>query len=128
MNNVVQAECKRVLERNDTLCADVEVIIEGKEHHLIALFAESKDNDYDMIMVLRKDASREIDWYDNDLHAAYEDVTEELFQDQHGETHWGEREKFKEQVLSFGSVRADIKSKLDQAKLEKQKELARSTV
>ncbi|MBP1154685.1 MULTISPECIES: hypothetical protein [unclassified Paenibacillus] len=119
MVKVKYAECKRVLERSDELCADVEVILEGEDKRLVALFAESEDNDYDMVMVLQKDASLDIDWYDNDLHAAYVDVSKELFSDEAGETLWGPRESFKEQVLSFGGVRDQIAAKLDEAKRQK---------
>lgn len=121
MVKVTHAVCKRVLERSDELCADVEVILEGEDKRLVALFAESKDNDYDMVMVLQKDASVDIDWYDNNLHAAYVDVSEEFFADEAGETLWGSRESFKEQVLSFGSVREQIAVKLEEAKRLKMK-------
>ncbi|MUG71488.1 hypothetical protein GNP93_12495 [Paenibacillus validus] len=116
MLDVKNAECKRVLERSDRLCADVEVSVEGEKSTYVALFSDSKDNDFDMVMLLKKDADSDIDWYDNDLHAAYVDVTESLFQDKHGETHWGARETFKEQVLSFGTVRADVRRMLEEAK------------
>lgn len=114
-NQVKQAEFKRVLERNGRLCADVEVELEGDGGKLVVLFEESEDNDLDMVMVLRKDAETAIDWYDNDLHAAYEDITVELFADREGQTHWGPRESFKEQILSFGSVREHIHRSLENA-------------
>ncbi|TVY00282.1 hypothetical protein [Paenibacillus cremeus] len=115
---VKQAECKRVLERGGQLCADVEVVLEGEPKALVALFAESKDNDYDMVMLLQKDADTEIDWYDNDLHAAYVDVSETMFDNSSGETYWEPRESFKEQVLSYGRVKEEIRSKLEAAKRE----------
>lgn len=113
---VTHAECKRALARDDQLCADVVVKLEGKSDRLIAIFAESRDNDYDMVMVLQKDEDSGTDWYDNELPAAYVDVTEKLFADEEGEIHWGPREHFKEQVLSFGNVREQIRSKLEEAK------------
>ncbi|GMX64170.1 hypothetical protein Elgi_34430 [Paenibacillus elgii] len=119
MNPIEYAACRRVLERGDQLCADVEVRIKGRENYLVVLFAESQANDYDMVMVLEKDADRDIDWYDNDLHAAYVDVTEKLFADGAGETHWNPREAFKEQVLSFGDVREQIRQQLKEARLQK---------
>lgn len=119
MNPIEHAECRRVLERGDQLCADVEVRVKGSGTHLVVLFAESQDNDYDMVMVLEKDADRDIDWYDNDLHAAYVDVTEKLFADEAEETHWNPREAFKEQVLSFGDVREQIRQQLEEARLQK---------
>ncbi len=48
MNPIEHAECRRVLERGNQLCADVEVRVKGRDNHLVALFAESHDNDYDM--------------------------------------------------------------------------------
>ncbi len=119
MKPIEYAECRRVLERGDQLCADVEVRVKGRDNQLVVLFAESQDNDYEMVMVLQKDADRDIDWYDNDLHAAYVDVTEKLFADEAGETHWNPGEAFKEQVLSFGNVREQIRQKLEEARLQK---------
>ncbi|MFB0842745.1 hypothetical protein [Paenibacillus oleatilyticus] len=119
MNPIEHAVCRRVLERGDQLCADVEVRVKGRDKHLVVLFSESQDNDYDMVMVLEKDADRDIDWYDNDLHAAYVDVTEKLFADEAGETHWNPRQAFKEQVLSFGDVREQIRQQLKEARLQK---------
>ncbi|UUZ80065.1 hypothetical protein LJK88_34510 [Paenibacillus sp. P26] len=119
MKNVKNAEFKRILERNDRLCADVEVELEGEPDKLVALFAEAEDNDLDMVMVLRKEADTDVDWYDNNLHAAYVDVTVEMFADRAGETHWGPREKFKEQVLGFGNVRERIHKALSEARMEK---------
>jgi hypothetical protein len=113
--NFKSAEYKRVMKRGDTLCADVEVQLEDKEHSLIVLFAESQDQDYDMVTILRKEADLDVDWYDNDLHSAYVDVTVSLFTNEAGETLWKIRETFKEDVLNYGDVREQLDKHMKQA-------------
>ncbi len=38
-------------------------------------------NDYDMVRIIRNDADLELDWYDNNLHSAFEEVTDKAFTD-----------------------------------------------
>lgn len=116
---VTDAECKRVLERNDTLCADVEVKIAGEEKPFVAIFAESEGQELEMVMLLKNDADPALDWYDNDLHIAYADITETMFADDQGASVQGAKEDFKEQVLMHGTVREDIRRMLRNAEAEK---------
>ncbi|MGO4275285.1 hypothetical protein AB4Z22_36555 [Paenibacillus sp. TAF58] len=101
MSEIKQANIVRFTERNDVRCADVEVKADGIKGILLAEFTATKDNEFDMRHVYRKDASNEIDWYDNNLHEAFKDVSEELFNK-------GEREAFIEEILSFGSIRKEL--------------------
>jgi hypothetical protein len=117
---VVDAVCKRVLERSDTLCADVEVKIAGEENPYIAILTEANEKDYELSMLLKNDANRELDWYDNDLHAAYEDVTEKLLRDP------ATKADFTEQVLTHGTVRADVRRMLSEAKVQKEAQMIRA--
>lgn len=114
---VRRAVFKRLLERADRLCADVEVTTEGKQGgRLVALFVEEAENDYKLVSVLRNDAELETDWYDNNLHDAYEEVTDQLFAGQaEGEA---ARKAFESEVLAFGDVRARIREALAEAKEE----------
>ncbi|MDF2960266.1 MAG: hypothetical protein K0S39_2001 [Paenibacillus sp.] len=111
---IKHAEFKRIMERSDTLCADVEVQVEGDNRSLVVIFTESPDQIFDMTMILRKEAELDVDWYDNDLHSAYEDVTESLFQHK-----TGDREALKEAVLNYGNVREQIGKHLKEAKTVK---------
>ncbi|WP_205516829.1 hypothetical protein [Paenibacillus sp. SYP-B3998] len=108
MLTIKHAEVVRFTERNDIACADVEVKVDHSKGILLAVFTASKDNDFDMTHVYRKDVSGEIDRYDNNVHQALEDMSEALFQNEAEETKWGEREAFKEQVLTFGSIRKEL--------------------
>ncbi|AEI40076.1 hypothetical protein [Paenibacillus mucilaginosus] len=123
MAGIKHAECKRIVERSDQLCADVEVQLEGEKQAFIALFTDAGDEDYRLEMILKNDADPAIDWYDNDLHAAYEDVTEELFGGTQGGSGWSSKEEFKEAVLAYPGVRSQIRTQLDAAEAQKLQEI-----
>ncbi|WP_426452237.1 hypothetical protein ACP26L_09320 [Paenibacillus sp. S-38] len=123
MAGIKHAECKRIVERSDQLCADVEVHLEGEEHALVALFTEAGDKEYDLVMILKNDADPAIDWYDNDLHAAYEDVTGVLFGGKQGGYGWSSKEEFKQAVLAYPGVRQQIRTQLDAAEAGKLQEI-----
>ena len=75
---------------------------------LLAFFGRSQDNDYDLVAIVKKDAAAEIDWYDNSMHCAYPDISMELFETRTMKTDWGQRETFKEQVLTFPGIREEL--------------------
>lgn len=102
MRKIKQANIVRYTERNDISCADIEVKADGLQGVFLVEFTGSNDNDFDMRHVYRKEVSSEIDWYDNNIHEAFKDVSEELFKK------WSEREEFKEGVLTFGSIREEL--------------------
>ncbi|WP_308634798.1 hypothetical protein [Paenibacillus silvisoli] len=112
--NVTDARVRRATDREGIHCCEVEVHTDDAgSPELLAYFGASRDNDYDMIAVVKNDARSEIDWYDNNMHTAFADVSDELFDTPTMKTDWGERESFKEQVLSFPGIRAEIGRLMD---------------
>ncbi|UJF31668.1 hypothetical protein [Paenibacillus hexagrammi] len=107
MKEVAYAEIVRFTERNDIRCADIEVKLEGSSETYLAEFTASGDH-LEMSHIYKKDVSTEIDWYDNNLHDAYVDVSEQLFGRKASIAKGNEREDFKEQVLTFGSVKKEL--------------------
>ncbi|GGI44641.1 hypothetical protein GCM10008018_08120 [Paenibacillus marchantiophytorum] len=103
MKKIKQANIVRYTERNDVRCVDIEVKADGVHGVLLAEFAATLDHDFDLRHVYRKDASSEIDWYDNNLHEAFQDVSDELFHSK-----WVEREEFKDAILAIGTIRTDL--------------------
>jgi hypothetical protein len=108
MYKIKEAKLVRMTERNDVPCAHVEVEVEGMNDSMLVEFTRSKDNSLDMTHVYRKQASRELDWYDNNLHQAFHDVSSKLFQQNGQLTDLGEREEFKQQVLAFGELEKEM--------------------
>ncbi|MFC5652705.1 hypothetical protein ACFPYJ_27020 [Paenibacillus solisilvae] len=111
---VTGAHVRRAIDRDGIRCCEVEVRTDQLEApELLAFFGTSQDNDYDLVAIVKNDASSEIDWYDNSMHSAYSDISMELFETTTMKTNWGERELFKEQVLSYPGVRAELHRLLD---------------
>jgi len=58
--------------------------------------------------VLRNDADREMDWFDNNLHQAFEDITSSAIEP--GEK--TERQSLQESILADDDVRRDVEAAL----------------
>lgn len=112
---VIEAHVRRAIERDGIRCAEVEVETDDTSAPaVLAYFSLSKDNDFDMQAIVENDANKETDWFDNNLHQAFKDMTISAFQNVNMKTDWGAREVFKEQVLSSGRVRAELTRLLEQ--------------
>jgi hypothetical protein len=112
MYKVKEAKLVRITERNDVRCADVEVQVAGMNDVMMAEFRSSANHTLDMTHIYRKDVLQELDWYDNNLHQAFEDVTTDLFSQNGQKTDGGERESFKKQILEYGNLEQEILSQL----------------
>ncbi|QYR23345.1 hypothetical protein KZ483_10760 [Paenibacillus sp. sptzw28] len=111
--NVTNAHVRRTVERDGVRCCEVEVHTGSSETpELLAFFSESLDNDYDMVAVIKNEAATEIDWFDNNLHNAFTEISVDLFETVTMKTDWGRRETFKQQILSYPGVRAELSSRL----------------
>lgn len=106
---VKSARVRGAVDREGTRCALVEVDTEAYgAGGLLAYFGPSSEGEYDLAAIVHNDASRDIDWFDNSSHLAYEDVSIGLFETESMKTDWGQREAFKEQVLAAEGVREQI--------------------
>jgi hypothetical protein len=76
MARVVKADFRRVLERGGQALAEVEVLTDHRQNpQLLAYFSTSPDGGYALVQVLANNADYEVDWYDNSMHSAFEDVS-----------------------------------------------------
>ncbi|KIL39086.1 hypothetical protein SD70_22475 [Gordoniibacillus kamchatkensis] len=107
MGAIQDAKFVQLAERGDVKYADIEVRLSGHETPLLASFAWN-GGDPQLASVYRKEASRELDWYDNSLHSAYVDLTAELFDNGRGELGIGSRDDFAAEVLSHPNVRREL--------------------
>jgi hypothetical protein len=108
MDKITSARLVQISERNDKKYGDVEVYFEDRTEPFMVEFASAQDNDVVMTHVYQKSVSTELDWFDNNLHQAYEDVTMSLFTRETHQTNLGTREEFKQSVLEFGDVREEL--------------------
>jgi len=113
MIEVQHAMFRRTAMKDGRYCGEVEALTnDAGTPKVLVYFAVSEETDYDMVAVVANDADTDIDWYDNPLHQAFANRTDSLFRSEDKAAGWGERESFKEQVLSFGSVREDLAREL----------------
>jgi len=94
-------------ERDNQAVAEVEVhSADPGESDLLVHFRKGPKG-YQLVRVLKNDADTIADWFDNDLHAAFRDVTQQIFD---GPSHGGgdDRGAFAERVLETGDIRAQL--------------------
>jgi hypothetical protein len=107
MLTVQQSSFRRMLDIGGQAFAEVEVhTADPHEPELLAYFRNGPKG-IQLVRVVVNDADSEIDWYDNNMHQAFEDVTTRLFS---GPSHAAnnDRNQFAEAVLKTGGVREEL--------------------
>lgn len=108
--NVIEAHVNGAADKEGVPCGEVQVQTDDPQcEQVLVYFRLAEDEEYDMVSVVRSDADLLTDWFDNSMHTAYEDITMQWFENEALKTDWSRRETFKQQVLSSGHVRADLK-------------------
>lgn len=77
MARVVNAHFRRVAELGGQAVAEVEVMTTHRQNpQLLAYFSRApEDGGYSLVQVLANNADYEVDWYDNSMHSAFEDIS-----------------------------------------------------
>ena len=110
MYSIKDAKIRRMTEVNGVPCAEVEVYpASAGEPRVLAYLAPSAPlGGYELMKLVRSDASLEVDWYDNSMHTAYEDATDTAFQDSALGTAAEERELFVQKLLAAGTLNQQL--------------------
>lgn len=112
---VIEAHVRGAVQHGGIRCGEVEVTTDdAKAQVVLAYFSQSEDNDFDLQAIVRNEADTITDWFDNNMHHAFEDITISAFRNINMKTDWGARESFKVQVLSSGRVREELARLLEQ--------------
>lgn len=107
MLSVIGASLRGMRDVGGERLAELEVrTADPAAPELVACF-RSGPKGYQLVRVFANRAQTEIDWYDNNLHEAFEDVTMTLFS---GPGHAGpnDRKAFAGQVLALPGVRESL--------------------
>jgi hypothetical protein len=107
MLTVLQASFRRLVNREGQTLAEVEAHTDlAGNPELLAYFRDGPRG-YQLVQVVANDASTQIDWYDNNLHEAYEDVTMRMFSGpSHAAVH--DRTAFAQQVLGMDGITEEL--------------------
>lgn len=102
------AKFRRPVEIEGRLCAEVGLIPDDdKETPLLAYVAPVRNGGYEIVRLLRNDAHFETDWYDNNLHNAFEELAEETFIN-NNEISCSDRDSIVDAVLGSNEVREAV--------------------
>lgn len=104
MIKVREAQFRRVLDRGGQNFAEVEVFTDQpRDSQLLAYLRSGPDASYSLVRLMSNDADYEVDWFDNNLHSAFEDVTTPTFStpDHLGRT---ERDQFAAQIIAYPGI------------------------
>jgi|HigsolmetaAR203D_1030402.scaffolds.fasta_scaffold04172_4 hypothetical protein len=103
MWTVKQAKVRRMAQYGGEPVAEVEVVVAERPHPL-KVYMRPTEEGYEVTRVLSNDADYELDWYDNDLHQAFEDLSASVLQT-------GGRDgsaAFAGQIVSSGGVKKQL--------------------
>lgn len=109
MYYIKDAKLRRMTEYDGERCAEIGVLPGAVDDPgLLVYFTQRSPGEYEMVRIIRNDADALLDWYDNNMHDAFVDVTDEAFEASSLLSADQVRDKFKMDLLAFGSVETDM--------------------
>lgn len=121
--HITKAEFSRVIPSDGKLYGEVKVWPVKEKTPMLAWFGKGSDECLGLVKLIRKHEELDLDWYDNALRQAFDDVTEEWFV----EASSGEgcnRTEFEREILDFGDVAAIMEQRLWEAEADLSKGVA----
>lgn len=115
MYSIKDAKIRRMTNVNGTPCAEVEVYPTSESDTVVLAYLapSARLGGYELVKVVRSDASLTHDWFDNSMHSAYEDATDVAFENSAIATAEEEREQFKQQLLSIGTLSQQLNGRFN---------------
>ncbi|AWB45782.1 hypothetical protein DCC85_17380 [Paenibacillus sp. CAA11] len=116
MYNISKAEFRRLTDLAGLRCAEIEVSSDdaGSEDLLVYVARAKQTGDYEIVHMYSTKIDPQIDWYNENLNNAYEEIAEEDF----GAATWPEaggevqRENFRQSLLSYGNISEKLEQML----------------
>ncbi|MNW64101.1 hypothetical protein D3C74_423480 [compost metagenome] len=71
---------------------------------------DQREEGYEIVRILTNDADTATDWFDNNLHDAFQDVTVSAFTGSAIMTPEDERSKFQQELLIFGDLKKQLEA------------------
>ncbi|GIP22460.1 hypothetical protein [Paenibacillus sp. J22TS3] len=114
MYEIKNAKLTRMTEYNGKPCAEIEINLASQHQPgLLAFIARTPDGqDFEIIRMVRNESDLAIDWYNNNLHNAYEEIAEENFGDAGELDAPLQREQFRKSLLQSGSILTQLEQAL----------------
>lgn len=110
MYYIKDAKIRRMMEYDGAPCAEVGVLpgAVGDSALLVYIVEDRREEGYEIVRILTNDADLSSDWYDNNMHNAFEDVTESAFGNSTVMGPEEERSRFQRELLIFGDLKKQL--------------------
>ncbi|MNH85571.1 hypothetical protein D3C87_492620 [compost metagenome] len=114
MYSIKDAKLTRTTDHNGTACVEIEVTPTASEEPGLLVYVARAGNgeDFEIVRMVRNESNLAIDWYNNNLHNAYEEIAEENFGDEGELDAPQQREQFRQSLLASGSISAQLEQML----------------
>jgi hypothetical protein len=109
--HIKKAVFSRVIPNNGMLYGEVKVWPVNEEAPMLAWFAKEGDGCLSLDKLIRKQEELDLDWYDNDLRQAFDDVTDSWFTEPLSGGGCN-RTEFEREILDFGNVASEMEQRL----------------
>ncbi|GGH33743.1 hypothetical protein [Paenibacillus segetis] len=112
MYYIKEAKFRRMAEYNGVPCAEIQVSPGRVDDPdlFVYIARDHSGKGYEIVRMIRSDADLEIDWFNNDMHDAFAEVSEENF----GDCGWPEPAEQRKQFMENLLAGKDIITKLEQ--------------
>lgn len=112
MYYIKDAKIRRMMEYDGAPCAEVGVLpgVVSDPALLVYIVEDQREEGYEIVRILTNDADTSTDWFDNNMHDAFKDVTSSAFTGSMIMTPEDERSKFQRELMTYG----DLKKQLEQ--------------
>lgn len=104
MYTVTDAKFVQMVEQNGAMMAEVEVSVAERNDGL-KVYLYPTENGYEAAQVLSNDADYDLDWYDNDLHQAFSDISDKVLNSASTDASGN---SFVNQVLAMDGVQTEL--------------------
>lgn len=112
MVHIKKAAFSRVIPSDGKLYGEVKVWPIREETPMLAWFAKGEDGCLLLEKLIRRQEELELDWYDNDLRQAFDDVTTSWFIEPSSTGSGCNRTEFEREILDYGEVAAILEERL----------------
>jgi len=113
---IQKAEFTRVIPSDGQWFGEAKVWPADGKGPMLAWFGVTADGCLQLVKLIRKDEDLDLDWYDNDLHKAFEDITDRYFGREAELGPGCEHSEFEREVLDFESVKEDMIHRLNEVR------------
>ncbi|SEU18169.1 hypothetical protein [Paenibacillus sp. NFR01] len=113
MYYIKDAKVRRMTDFDGAPCAEVGVLpgAVGDLPLLVYIVEDRREDGYEIVRILTNDADESSDWFDNNMHNAFEDVTASAFPGSVVMSPEDERFKFQRELLMFGNLKKELEQR-----------------